>query len=212
MAWLSAISTAPSIRVNAVRRHLKAEGLGRGSSMFDRLDKCRIVVASAGLVHARRNDPLLQGVIRRRAKQRAGAFARHPRAGVAPIENGRHSVMKAPNPTIRLADDDRRVRKVVAATISGGRSPALNGRSVANPFQILSWPAVVVIFVHVGEVFQTLISVVQKVENLSHRPKIRGCNMAPSTSLPVISIIRRSCPIAAVESKGRGGMRLLPYS
>ncbi len=49
----SAISTAPSIRVNAVRRHLKPEGLERGSSMFDRLDKRRIVVAGAGLVHAR---------------------------------------------------------------------------------------------------------------------------------------------------------------
>jgi hypothetical protein len=38
--------------VNAVRRHLKPEGLKRGSGMFDRLDKRRIVVASARLVHA----------------------------------------------------------------------------------------------------------------------------------------------------------------
>jgi len=37
----SAMSPAPSIRVNAVRRHLKPEGLERGSSMFDRLDKRR---------------------------------------------------------------------------------------------------------------------------------------------------------------------------
>jgi hypothetical protein len=46
------MSTALSIRANAVRRHLKPEGLERGSSMFDRLDKRRIVVASIGLVHA----------------------------------------------------------------------------------------------------------------------------------------------------------------
>jgi len=47
----SAISTAPSIRLKAVRRHLKAEGLERGSSSFDRLDKRRVVVAR--LVHPR---------------------------------------------------------------------------------------------------------------------------------------------------------------
>jgi hypothetical protein len=76
----SAMSSAPSIRVNAVRRHLKPEGLKRGSSMFDRLDKRRIVVASAGRVHACRYDRFSQGVIRRRAKQRAGAFAPYPSA------------------------------------------------------------------------------------------------------------------------------------
>ena len=43
------------------------EGAGRGSSMFDRLDKRRIVVASAGPVHARRDDPFPQDVIGRRA-------------------------------------------------------------------------------------------------------------------------------------------------
>jgi hypothetical protein len=45
-------STAPSIRVKAVRRHLKVAGFECGSSMFDRLDKRRVVVASAGLVQA----------------------------------------------------------------------------------------------------------------------------------------------------------------
>jgi hypothetical protein len=54
----SAMSTAPSIRANAVRRHLKPEGLEPGSSMFDRLDKARIVIASAGLVHASRRSPI----------------------------------------------------------------------------------------------------------------------------------------------------------
>jgi hypothetical protein len=82
-----------------------------------------IVVASAGLVHARRDDPFPQGVIGCRAKQRAGALARHPRARVAPIENDRHAVVKAPHPIIRLADDDRRVRKVVAAIESAPMVP-----------------------------------------------------------------------------------------
>ena len=90
-------------------------GAERASSMFNRLDKRRIVIASAGLVHALRNDPFPQGVFRRRAQQRAGAFARDPRARVAPVENDGHSIVKGPHPMIRLADDDRRVRKIVAA-------------------------------------------------------------------------------------------------
>ena len=53
--------------MNTVRRHLKPEGLER-LSMFDRLDKRRIVVAGAGPVHARRDDPFPQGVIGRRAQ------------------------------------------------------------------------------------------------------------------------------------------------
>ncbi len=90
-----------------------------------------MVVASAGPVHARRDDPLLQGVKGRRAKQRAGALARHPRAGVVPIENDRHSVVKAQHPTIRLADDDRRVRKVVAAIESAPMVPYTGERERA---------------------------------------------------------------------------------
>jgi len=62
----SAMSTAPSIRAKAVRRHLTVARSERGSGVFDRLDKRRIVVASAGLVPARRDDPFLQGVVRQR--------------------------------------------------------------------------------------------------------------------------------------------------
>ncbi len=75
-----------------------------GSSMFDRLDKRGVVVANVRLVYAPRNDPFLQGLFWRRMQQRAWALAHHPSASVTPIENDRHSVVKALHPNIRVAN------------------------------------------------------------------------------------------------------------
>ena len=67
----STISTAPSIRVNAVRRHLKAAGSEHVSGIFNGLNKRWIVIADPGSIHARRDDPFSQRVFGRGTQRRA---------------------------------------------------------------------------------------------------------------------------------------------
>ncbi len=71
-------------------------------------DQCRIVIADARAVHARRDDPFLQRVLGRRVQQRGRIAADQPRPDLAPAENYRHPIMKAAHPIVSGPDNDRR--------------------------------------------------------------------------------------------------------